>query len=331
MAKRKHSTALFEVITKPQSYTRPRPRSTQAEGLLGIAGQWWKRHFQAGPSVPSTPLVLSTQTKPVASRLPERKSVEASEDMLSHESYLKTYESPADSRDDRAMRFVDHNDDDARDGAMQTVAVAMDPEQRKISVHMSYTAALVGGVGLAMVVGLAIIAGQRITRSNVPLLAQTTTEHVRQGPIHPEVMDPARRTLANSEIATPQTGRSNTGTGIPKQTAESRVNALSTMPHDGKRYLGLNYVIIQSYHSAEEKMAIEAAAFLNKEGVNCTVETGVKGYQAITVVGLQSFDKISTPAFKSYIARILQVSGKLTANSRSYKAFSPVPKKWEGS
>src|SRR5947209_6818978 len=66
MAKRKRSTALFEVITKPQPYTRIGKRSAPCEGLLSGAGKWLKRRLHV--DVGSTTSPASTGAKPIVQR-----------------------------------------------------------------------------------------------------------------------------------------------------------------------------------------------------------------------------------------------------------------------
>ena len=337
MAKRRHSTALFEVITKPQAFQRATERRAPQPGFLTTAAEWIKRHVQSAPKTraavsPNGKAVDAESVENVAAMMltaPTRKP--AMSDPVESRSVAREHAFTPIARElpPACQPMDDYEDDELDDEFAHTVAVAVDPDQRQISVKMSYTAAVVGGMSLALVVGLAIIAAQRFSRGSSPLLAQTTTDKLREGPAHPEVLEPQRRVLTGSPNGQPQVARTNSSAPVPpKAPVESR--SLSSMTTgDGKRYVNLNYVIIQSYHPAEEKMAQEAAAMLNKEGVACTVEKGVKGYQAITVVGLQGFDKISTVAYRSYTDHILQISKKLTSNNHSYKALTPVAKKWD--
>src|SRR5205814_6033809 len=140
--------------------------------------------------------------------------------------------------------------------------------------------------------GLSIIVGQHMSKSSVPLLAQTTTKKLRQEPPRREVLDPNRHT--NNTFAPPSSPSQgsviNRGASGGNEThAPDNHGAAENpapTPGDEKRVFGLNYVIIQSYPKEEEKMAIDAMNFLNKEGIRCTMETKVRGYLPITVVGL---------------------------------------------
>ena len=319
MAKRKHSTALFEVITQSSRYAKPpseapRPRPV-SPGIFAAAKAW---------------LNQKTATKPVEKTVSPQVSLPAPVTAFETASFEPTLSSAA----AEAMApvavlhesYMDEPSSQEDDLYAQPVAMAVDPENRQIALRMSYSAAFIAAASVVLVVGLSLVIGQRMSRSGAPLLAQTTTAELLRRPAHPEVLDlPHRNSTAGRETlvypAPPANGEPHAG---KESTPATPIAAV-----DGKRYIGWNYIIVQSYPVAEEKMAKEAAAFLNKEGVSCTIETGVKGYLPIAVVGLQGFDKQSSPVFKAYRQRILQISAKYTSNSHSYKAFEPVPKKWD--
>jgi hypothetical protein len=338
MAKRKHSTALFEVITQPKSYAPIRERRAKSDSPLQIAAGWFKKTLQpkrAPASAVARPtaraLSASPASDPAMSVARVTPLIESDHEVLSdsncHDGYKSQYSlaAPEETHD----YFEPPEYADAPVPALAgdpTVAMAMDHERRQISLRMSYTAATVSACALALVVSLAIIAGQRISHNGAPLLAHTTSTKLREGLPHPEVLEIVRR---NTTTARPNTS-GNTGGTVP--VADNHLPLpeplLATPAGDGKRYIHCNYVIIQSYPAAEEKMARDAAAFLNKEGISCTVETEVKGYLPITVVGLQAFDKISTAPYEAYVKRIRQLSLKYATNNKSYKAFAPAPKSW---
>ena len=94
------------------------------------------------------------------------------------------------------------------------------------------------------------------------------------------------------------------------------------------RNIGLNYVVVQSY--AEEKLAVEAAAALKSNGIDCTIERGIRGWpdSLYLVVGTRGFDKISSPEYKEYDKKIKSISLKF-APKGGYKAFQPTAKKWD--
>ena len=339
MAKRKHSTALFEVITQAKPYPRCPTRISARPGLMASARQWIKLRLHPSPAVPlnersvtsASPVVEepNAMAGAVMPSIPSKSLQIQDHDYSTFEPQSPIEDHESDAGDTSHFQDASHSQTNASHS--QTVAMAVDSQRRRISLHMSYNAAIVGSCALAVIVALAIIAGQRISRNTSSLLSQSqkSTPELRDGPAHPEVLDLSHRPAVIPDKAIAAAAHPAPSTPVEgRDSADGRTLA-PTAAGDGKRYIGLNYVIIQSYASAEEKMARDAAALLNKEGISCTIETGVKGYQAITVVGLQGFDKVSTPPFKAYERRILQISAKYATNNHSYKAFTPVAKKWD--
>jgi len=99
---------------------------------------------------------------------------------------------------------------------------------------------------------------------------------------------------------------------------------------DQNRTVGLNYVIVQSYPTAEEAKA--ACDALIKNDILCTVEKAPKGWPAgwYSVIGITGFDRISSsPKYERYIASIKAV-GKQFAGSQKFKKFEPMAYKWQG-
>jgi hypothetical protein len=319
MAKRKHSTALFEVITKGQPYAKPRERRARSGGLLATASRWFKKQLPAAPQ--AAPVSVAAPAPPITSAPPPALPAAA---MALSEGALTLVQTPPE--DSASPDIHDAGAFDDSDFPPAKVTMAVDHESRRISLHMTYTSALLAAAAVVVVVGLTIIVLQHMSRNSALLLAEKTSDKIREGPAHRDVLDVPRRALPSQG----GTSGSESPAHIPgTRSATDNRAPVPSVAGDGKRYIGLNYVIVQSYPLAEEKMAKEAAALLNKEGVSCTVETGVKGYLPLTVVGLQGFDKQSSPAFKAYVQRIQQISAKSNSGNHSFKAFAPVAKKWD--
>lgn len=324
MAKRKHSTALFEVITQSTQYSKAPPKPLDppkvSHGILATAKEWLK---QRTPVMPAP----SQAALPVASY----SAIAPAHKVIVNAPQLDT--APANSVvSSRATNdsYATEPSTEESDLYAQPMAMAVDSENRQIALRMSYSAAFIAVASVLLIVGLSLVIGQHLSRGGVPLLAQTTTAELLRNPPHPEVLDPIRRTSPGN--------RGNSDNSVlhsaPPVSAENRAGNETHSPipptaGDGKRYIGWNYIVVQSYPLAEEKMAREAAAFLNNEGVKCTIETAVKGYLPITVVSLRGFEKQSSPACKEHIRRIQQLNEKYTNNRRSYKALDPVAKKWD--
>src|SRR5437016_8874069 len=296
MAKKKHSTALFEVITKTP---RQSPLATPKAGALLSLPRWWFRGrsmaeaaFEA-PNAVTAPIAVASAPSapiPIVRRIVEEPALgrpnESNLDRPAGQIVLADPDessSPADTEMEPETRIVAHETavasedrSDEGDGGgdgysdilntprAQSVAVAVDPERRQINLRMSYTAAIVGGFAVLVIVGLSIIVGQHMSKSSVPLLAQTTTKKLRQEPPRREVLDPNRHT--NNTFAPPSSPSPgsviNRGAGAgasnETRTADNHGAAENPAPTPGdeKRVFGLNYVIIQSYPKEEEKMAI---------------------------------------------------------------------------
>jgi hypothetical protein len=360
MAKKKRSTALFEVITQgrqpsPLQIKKPiallmsprgwfkRWRSSEPPAELGSGPASVSPAAQAAAAMPSAPIAVVRRiiVEEPAAALPGGTNVD-------HQIVVATSQELGgalanDVEPATSSQFAHESDANDGDGytdilttpRAQSVAVAVDPERRQISLRMSYTAAIVGAFAILVVVGLSIIVGQHMSRSSVPLLAQTTTKKLRQGEPRREVLDPVRRNnngfpLPGNPNSAPPTNRAPVTANDNRTGPNTGTEAATAAPAPGdeKRTYGLNYVIIQSYPKEEEKMAIEAAKFLNKEGISCTIETKVRGYLPITVVGLQGFERATSTEMKAYEQRILQASAKYAGTTRSFKAFAPAIKKW---
>jgi hypothetical protein len=325
--KRKHSRALFEVISKSQNHGRPSVANgdrLHRRGFFSAARLW----LSGGERGSLTTTRIATPAAPVADAAPAAALTPAP---VVAEALM---EEPHDQE-----IAPDYPELEAGERA-QNLAVAVDADRRQIALRMSYTVAIVGGFAVVVVVILAIMVGQRLNHGGAPLLAQTTTDELRKGPAHREVLDPPRRsstviTGPSSTVDAASTARSGnprpTGgaQGEGQQQQPAQTPASSAAPADGKRYLNYNYVIVQGYAESQMKMAEEARDFLNREGVPCTVEKDVRGFSKITVVGLEGFERKSAPEVAAYCQRIKQLSTKYVGNNpRSYKAFDPVVVKW---
>jgi hypothetical protein len=321
--KRKHSRALFEVISKSQNHGRRTAeidRPLRRRGFLSAARLWL-----SGPDRGAANRLVATTAAseaPITDAAPAPALAVAGpliEDP--HEEIAFNAATPA----------TDYPELDAGERA-ENLAVAVDSERRQIALRMSYTVAIVGGFAVVVVVILSIMVGQRLNHGGAPLLAQTTTEELRKGPAHREVLDPPRRSTLVSAPATPETSSPRQAARpatVAQADGQQQPQGPTAAPADGKRYLNYNYVIIQGYADSQQKMAEEARDFLIREGVPCTVEKDVKGFSKITVVGLEGFERKSAPEVAAYCQRIKQLSTKYVGNSsRSYKAFDPVVVKW---
>jgi hypothetical protein len=298
MARSKRSTALYEVI----SAARQTPRSNRIH-----QASWWMRTKRWWNTLrPASAAPASVSKESVESASPRPPVVESAVDA----DPTMTAASPT-----PPSRQVDF---------------AVDPERRQIALRMSYGTAMMAGGALVLIVLMSIAIGRYMTRGSVPLLAQTTTEELQKGPPHREVLEPLPRHVSASGDSATATPAGHVTSGA--QTSASMTPRPPIAPTEPtKRYIGYNYVIIQSYPPTEAKMATDAAAFLNSHVVSCTIEQDIKGWRNyVCVVGLDGFAKQTSPECKAYIERIHQLSDEyVSKSSRGFKQFDPVVKKWD--
>jgi hypothetical protein len=317
MAKRKRSTALFEVISKSRQYRPARPATARSGNWFSHAATWFVRpKFQAITTAGASPHPIAAQEMEYDDETPIAVLEEPPEFAPPVE--MVKYQPPA-------RPIVNQDIATPAPSEEANVHVTMDSDRRQIRLNMSYTAAAVAGMGLIAVICLSVIIGQRFGRSSLPLLAQSTTEDLRRGPAHREVLDPPRRSSVASGHTAAVEPKVTQHVAVP---AAAEVRANTPLP-ESKRYINLNYVVVQSYPAEEQAMADKAATYLNNHGVNCTVEQNVKGFLPVSVVGLEGFPKISSTEFKTYVDHIKKLSTDFTSNSRSFKAFDPRAKKWD--
>jgi hypothetical protein len=192
------------------------------------------------------------------------------------------------------------------------------------TITIPLTPASVGIIGAAaavLVIGV-ILTRQPRQAAGVALTA-TTADQIRRGPAHPEVLNVRESAPASGAPAAKQAGPAAAPGGAAGNPAPS------TAVTNAKRQVNLNYVLIQSY--ADEKQASEACAFLNANGVPCSIEQNIKGWRSdwYLVVGTTGFPRISTPDFTEYLNRIDAASRKFTNNPKGFKAFKPQALKWD--
>jgi hypothetical protein len=345
MAKRKRSTALFEVISKSRQYRPARPATSRSGNWLRSATSWFMRpKFQAivpaGQIGHITRGVVSAQemdydepqvtlTDPDEAHLATTVAAPPEPEPVTAPVEIVKYEAPPSATHRDIAVPATAAPHPASPTQPKDVQVAVDPDRRQIALKMSYTAAAAIGMGLMAVVCGAVIIGQRLNRSTLPMLAQTSTEELRKGPAHREVLDPPRKASVPARITAVEARVSpRTTPREPEARPAAAAQIAQSNASADKRVAGYNYVVVQSYPPQEQEMAEKTAAFLNSHGVSCTLERSVKGFLPVCVVGLDGFSKISSSEYKSYVEHIKKLGAEFTSNSRSFKSFDPRAKKW---
>jgi hypothetical protein len=178
---------------------------------------------------------------------------------------------------------------------------------------------MVASVGVAFFFGRA--SAGRVTQE-LPTAGAGTTE------LRPEVLDlsdPEAHIAmpAATMVPLPETVRV---TSTPVQAAAEPAVVSSA---EQKRVLGLNYLLVQSYHPSERAGAEATVAILQNAGIGATIETGVRGWSSyLCVVGTEPFKRISrNPELEAYKARLERV-GQEQAGRRGIKRFDPHMIRW---
>ncbi len=202
--------------------------------------------------------------------------------------------------------------------------LALDRQQRILSLQLSYRAAALCGLGALALLGGVFTIGQRMGHAPSPLLSLSSDE-LRAGPARPEVLEVGRTVSAAAETAPAPVRTASNARGL----SEPRPPATHTVI-DTKRSFGLNYVVIQSYLKPED--AQEAKDLLIKNDIFCTVEKNLPHYGSkgwYSVVGLTGFDRIrGVKEYQSYIATIQKIGRDYDAKHKGFKNFDPQPYKW---
>lgn len=315
MAKRKRSPALFEVIGKSKQY-RPAQPATVRTGWFNRAANFFSRpKFKAivttdrlRGGVAAQDMVQSEP--PVVHSAQEASFAEPVTNDLPEETVQRAPPPPPPAAPASIVREEKPTPDYAR-------------SQRLNFLKSGYGVTAIVALGVVLIGGVVIIISHRMTRTATPLLADVTTEELRKGPAHREVLDPPQRGDVRPLILT------NEPKPLARQAVQTEAATTGTPQPENKRYINFNYVMIQSYPEEETEMAQKAAAFLNNHGVACTVEKGVKGFLKVSVVGLDGFQRISSPEFKAYVEHIKTLNAEFTKGTHSFKGFDPRAKKWD--
>ena len=138
--------------------------------------------------------------------------------------------------------------------------------------------------------------------------------------VSPAVLNGDGRSLASPAVASsvgPLVAKPGVTPAVPVQTV--------------RRTLGLNYVLIESYHPSEENRALATRDALTSHGINATIERDVPGWgKRLCVVGTLGFEHIrGNEKLRAYIEQINQVSD-VVSKDRKIKTFDPVPLLWSG-
>jgi hypothetical protein len=236
----------------------------------------------------------------------------------------------------------------------------VDRDRHELFVRVRYTTAVVAGVSVLMLVALAYLTGRHTGRG--PSSALASAEEIARGPVEKGVLDLNPRGGANGaafSANSPSPAFTSSGAGAarppaarampttqapafaPTSVAPSRPGVSPSEPtappappvspqNNGKRVVGHQYVLVQSYPPEQKKTAEDARDLLAQAGVVTTVEKAPIGWPPtwFSVVGTTGFDRASGPAYQNYLGVIESVNNKF-AGKGSFKRFDPTAIRWK--
>lgn len=211
------------------------------------------------------------------------------------------------------------------------IRVHIDPDGQHINARFSYTATVVVVFTIGVLIVLAYMIGKGMNSGSAPMISSVSTEELQKQPARPEVMKINRVAPAAKIEIEPTADDGTVAAPEVSQPAPQWYDpgGPTTVVVDGpNRNIGLNYVIIQSY-GKDRKIAEEAVKVLKENGIDCTIEEGIKGWPgAVCVVGTRGFSGISSLEYKNYEKKIQAIS-KIFAPKGGWKAFNPTAKRWD--
>jgi hypothetical protein len=321
MAKGKHATALFEVMSKTK-LANGKSATTPSGGIP--TPKWW----------------FNSKNRTGVKVLPPEETLDVPEDEAPDPDLDTPSPRPSPVMAPQMISSIDVSEANSAAPAprVQPVAVSVDPEHQQISLRLSYTSALIGGFGLFIALGLAVLIGKSLTRGPSPAIADVSTEILKRNPPTPGVMNVARRSDVggtNDSVEGPRPTSPSTGTHPPHGTFVEPHPPATFVSEDAHRSNGLNYAIIQSY--PDKETADKAADFLTKNGIGCTVEKKLPNWplpwaDGCVVVGIRGYAKVTNnPSLEAYKKSIMDVSAKFTTGRARFSGFSPSMYLWKKS
>lgn len=319
MAKGKRATALFEVMSKAR-LAGGKNAPTPGGGIP--TPKWWFNSKNRGGV-----RVIPPEEPALPPEPPAHEELETPEsDHYVEEPALAAESNPANDADSSVRP--------------QPVALSVDPDKQQISLRLSYTSALIGGFGLFIALGLAVLIGKGLSRGPSMAIGSQSTETLLKNPPTPGVMNITRRSepSGSNDVVEgnshPRTAPS-TGTRAPQPSSSEPRPPATFYTEDPHRQNGLNYAIIQSY--PDKETADKAAEFLTQHGIGCTVERNLPNWRlpwadGCVVVGIRGYAKVSNnPSLEAYKRSIMEVSTKFASGKGRFASFAPTMYLWKKS
>ena len=189
-------------------------------------------------------------------------------------------------------------------------------EKKPFPFKIDFTTGVIIASGVVCFVGLTMLIGQKLGNpAKPPLMA------AQDKPKNSSVMDVTRKPVQQAQAQQPS----------PEDHPPIVEQQQQAPAAPGKRVMNMNYVVIQSF--PEEKLARDAAEYLNKNGIPCTVIQSLARWtnktQWYSIVGMKPFPPRSTgtAAYEAYVTQIKDVGTKFAGKSK-WNRFEPQPYRW---
>ncbi len=177
-------------------------------------------------------------------------------------------------------------------GARAGMNVAFDGDHQEVTLKMRYTTALVSAFTVLVIVGLAYVIGRHMAEG--PARSMADPPPAKPGGTQPGVLDVSQRQpQGRTDGAAPRPGpRPNTPV-VPVPPASNNFADAKLNPNGtAQRMNNMNYVMIQSYPQNREA-AYKLRNFLTSRGIVCTVERSSSTVRVqkdwVAVVGIRGF------------------------------------------
>lgn len=215
------------------------------------------------------------------------------------------------------------------------VGVRFDGDRREVTFKFRYTSAILTGVAVLVIVGMAYIFG-RSAGGPAPVSAQQpepSSEQVRRNPPQTNVLDLGNRAPRATMTANGQPVPPTPAPAPPPAADLPYVDA--TVAPDGsvRRTMNMNYFVVQTFSPEHHQTAVEVCAYLTRNGIPCTIEQGLPRVTAdpkwYCVVGARGFQpRYSTlREYQLYERTIAMLVGKYP-DKTVFTRFAPIMYKW---
>jgi hypothetical protein len=226
------------------------------------------------------------------------------------------------------------------------VNVGVDKNRQQVVLRLSFTSAAISTFGLIVVIALAVLIGKSLSKGPAPAGAASIAD-VKNGKANPSVMTVFQGKGGSDDAPIPvapphklvqpvpnggsqaKSGANNKQPESPKESTPSGTSAKQAVAGSttGKRIIGKQYVLIQSYADPED--ANDAVRALKSAGIDATVERIPRFTRWPCVVGTRGFDRTKdNREFDDYLKAIRDVSNVFAGQS-NYHRFDPQVLGWK--